>query len=196
MPFRRDGSWVVNLVIVLLLVGVAGPALFPEQRWMAWAWWIAVGIGGVYLLTVLVDSARAAKEARETRRLLDRLAALRHEQDDPDAVAAEADDLLRRLGERFVQMPDLVATDGLVEAAATPGAHRVACLRLIMLRAFLWGEPWIQVLADGRAALEEAHLDADERERLEQLDRFLANRARREAGEDPGADPDAESSLP
>lgn len=190
MPFRRDGSWVVNLVIVLLLVGVAGPALFPEQRWMAWGWWIAVGMGGVYLLTVLVDSARAAKEARETRRLLDRLAALRTEQDDPDAVATEADDLLRRLGERFVQMPDLVATDGLVEAAATPGPHRVACLRLIMRRAFLWGEPWIQVLADGRAALAEAHLDADERERLEQLDRFLVNRARREAGEDiPGDRP-------
>ncbi|MEQ9400420.1 MAG: hypothetical protein RJQ04_14755 [Longimicrobiales bacterium] len=190
MPFRRDGSWVVNLVVVLLLVGVAGPALFPEQRWMAWGWWIAVGIGGVYLLTVLVDSGRAAKEARETRRLLDRLAALRNERDDPEAVAAEADDLLRRLGERFVQMPDLVATDGLVEAAATPGPHRVACLRLIMRRAFLWGEPWIQVLADGRGALEGAHLDADERERLEQLDRFLVNRARQEDGEDiPGDRP-------
>lgn len=189
MPFRSDGNWIVGLVMALLLVGVAGPALFPEQRWLAWAWWIAVGSGGAYLAVVLFDAAGAAREARETRRLLDRLAALRNEQDDPDAVAAEADDLLRALGERFVQMPDLVATDGLVEAAATPGPHRVACLRLIMRRAFLWGEPWIQLLADGRAALAEAHLDADERERLEQLDRFLVNRARREDGEEPGEPP-------
>lgn len=180
MPFRSDGGWIVNVVILLILVGVAGPRLFPDQQWTALAWWAGVGLAGGYLLTVLVESRGAAAERRKTRTTLDRLAGLRSATGSPDEIAAEADALLAELGQMFVQLPDLVATPGLVEAARTPGPHRVACLRLILRRAYLAGEPWIETLVDGRDALADAPLDLDEQERLQGLSEFLVNRARRQ----------------
>ncbi len=178
MPFRNEGRGIVNVVIVLILVGIAGPKLFPDLAWLRWVAYAGYAGAGVFLLTVLADSLRGSAEERRKRTLLNRLVSMA---EDGSGDAAESEAIRAELAEGFVQLPDLVATKGFAEAAQKGGPHRLTCLRLVLRHGWMYGEPWITVLTEGRDTLKAADLTPEEQERVATIDTWLEKRKEQEA---------------
>lgn len=166
MAFGLPGGGLVNAVVVLLVIGVVGAAMFPEIPQLRWALWLALGIGAAGGAVVALSYLAAEKRQGVRRSLLNRLVAMHTRPDTPENRAA-AYEVFDELSDLQVGLPDLVATPGFPEASATPGPHREPCMRLALRHGMVGGPLWQEVLRRGVSVLRKADLTEDELERLE-----------------------------
>ncbi len=165
MGSNIPGGRMLNVVLLLLVVGFVGPAMFPEVPQLSWALWVALAVGTVGGLIVGLAYWGEERRRGKRRALLNQLVAMITRPNTAEA-RAEANAILKELSTMAVGLPDLVATAGFPEAAATPGPHREVCMRLALRHGLIGGQLWQEVLRRGLGTLRKADLTQDERERL------------------------------